>query len=336
MSTYIKAKKEKAMTDLSREILEKYQIRKSKAQKQKFRELILSEIDSLGYKVKVEKNGKADNVVVGNPVTASVIYTAHYDTPARMPFPNLMIPKSAPLFILYQLAASLLIYSIPILIMFFGSTVVYNRTGSDTLMTLTMLFGYSLIFVFSWLLLAGPENKHNANDNTSGVITLLEIMRALPEEQRAKVAFVFFDLEELGCVGSKLFAKAHKNAIKSTPVINFDCVGYGSTIFIAPRKDARDLKDKLEAAFAKNESFATEVALKSTFSNSDHRNFPVGVGVAAFKTSKSGILYNDRIHTKHDTICNEQNIDFVARCAVKLAEKYELGKNASSSSSGRG
>ena len=64
MSTYIKAKKEKAMTDLSREILEKYQIRKSKAQKQKFRELILGEIDSLGYKVKVEKNGKAAKVRV--------------------------------------------------------------------------------------------------------------------------------------------------------------------------------------------------------------------------------------------------------------------------------
>ena len=308
------------MIDLSQEILEKYQIRKTTAQKAEFRKIILDDAAASGYRARVEKSGKTENIVIGNPATAKIIFTAHYDTPAAMPFPNLMIPKNKPLYILYQLAASLLLYIIPFLIMFLGSNIVYNRTGSDLMRALTMLFGYSLIFVISALILAGPANKNNANDNTSGVVALIEIMHRLPPEQRNSVALVFFDLEELGLIGSRKFYQAHKNAVKSTPVINFDCIGDGDTILIAPRKGAHNLKNKLEESFTKNESFATEVALKSTFTNSDHRNFPVGVGVAAFKTSKSGILYNDRIHTKHDTICNEQNVDFVAECAIKLAK----------------
>ena len=121
-------------------------------------------------------------------------------------------------------------------------------------------------------------------------------------------------------IGSRKFYQANKNAVKSTPVINFDCIGDGDTILIAPRKGARHLKSKLEEAFAPNESFATDVALKCTFSNSDHRNFPIGVGVAALKTTKLGLLYNDRIHTKRDIVCDEKNIDYVASCAVKLGE----------------
>ena len=308
------------MTDLSHEILEKYQVRKTKAQKAEFRNIILGEATAEGYKAKVEKNGMAENIVVGNPAGAKIIYTAHYDTPAVMPFPNLMIPKSTPLFILYQLAASLLIYAIPVIIMFVGSSIVYNRTGSDLLKVLTLLFGYSLIFVVSGLILAGPANKHNANDNTSGVLALLEIMRRLPPEQRDSVALIFFDLEELGLIGSREFYKAHKNAVKSTPVINFDCIGDGNTILIAPQKGATRLKATLEEAFEPNNIFATDVALKTTFSNSDHRSFPIGVGVAALKTSKRGILYNDRIHTHRDTVCDEKNIDFIASCAVKLGE----------------
>ena len=48
------------------------------------------------------------------------------------------------------------------------------------------------------LFFAGPANKHTANDNTSGVATLIEIMKELPEELRSDVAFIFFDLEEVG------------------------------------------------------------------------------------------------------------------------------------------
>ena len=317
---YIQVKKENAMTDLSMEILEKYQVRKSKAQKAQFQKMILAYAAERGYKARVEKRGKAENIVIGNPVSAKVIYAAHYDTPAVMPFPNLMIAKNRFIFTLYQLAVCILLYTVPLLIMFLGSSIAYRYTGSELVKAAVALFGYSLIFVVSLLILAGPANRHNANDNTSGVLALIEIMHLLPPEQKEGVALLFFDLEELGCIGSREFYTAHKNALKSTPVINFDCIGDGSTIFLAPRKGAKHLKEKLEEAFEPSADFSTEVALKSTFTNSDHRNFPLGVGVAAFKTSKHGILYGDRIHTNRDTVCDEKNVDFVARCAVKLGE----------------
>jgi hypothetical protein len=34
------------------------------------------------------------NIVIGNPDTAKVLYTAHYDTCARLPFPNFITPKN--------------------------------------------------------------------------------------------------------------------------------------------------------------------------------------------------------------------------------------------------
>lgn len=308
------------MTDISREILEKHQIRKTKEQKAAFRGLALSTAKENGYSAKVETNGSAENIVIGDVDHAKVIYTAHYDTPAGTPFPNLMIPKNKLLYVLYQIAICLLLYSIPILIMTVGSGYVYSLTDSVELKNTVLWLGYLLIWVILALLLFGPANKHNANDNTSGVTVILDLMAAMPIEERSNVAFVLFDLEERGCLGSAQFNKAHKSKLKSTPVINFDCVGVGSTILLAPRKGARSLAPKLGEAFTANDTFATEIALNSTFSNSDHKNFSQGVGVASFTTSKHGVLYTGKIHTKHDTECNEENIDFIVECAIKLAK----------------
>ena len=307
-------------TSKAKDILDKYQIRKSKAQKDAFRSFLTPIAKDLGYTLKVEKNGNAKNVVIGDPESAKVIYTAHYDTPACTPFPNLMIPKNKLIYILYQLAIVLLLYSVPILVMTLGANLAYRLTESDAVEFAVLIFGYMLIWVVLALLLVGPANKHNANDNTSGVMTLVKLMENMPEEQKDSVAFIFFDLEERGCIGSKEYNKAHKSKLNSTPVINFDCVGVGDTILLAPRKGARDITDKLNQAFVSNAGFTAEVAEKSTFSNSDHKNFTKGVGVAAFTTSKSGILYTDKIHTNRDTECHEENIDFLVESAIKLTK----------------
>ena len=65
---------------------------------------------------------------------------------------------------------------------------------------------YFLFVVLLWaaivLMLIGPANSSNVNDNTSGVVTLLEIARSIPELHRKNVCFVLFDLEEAGLIGS--------------------------------------------------------------------------------------------------------------------------------------
>ncbi len=81
-----------------------------------------------------------------------------------------------------------------------------------------------IYFLMLFLLIFGPANKHTANDNTSGVTTLLDIMASLPLDQRDKVAFVFFDLEEAGLFGSSSFASKHKDIRNNRLVLIFDCV----------------------------------------------------------------------------------------------------------------
>ena len=88
------------MRETTREIFEKHEIRKNKEQRKGFREWLLSYARSQGYTAKEERISKgAANVVVGNPAEADVIYTAHYDTCAVMPFPNFITPKSIPIYI---------------------------------------------------------------------------------------------------------------------------------------------------------------------------------------------------------------------------------------------
>ena len=85
-------------------------------------------------------------------------------------------------------------------------------------------------------MMAGPANRHTANDNTSGVITLLEIALSLPEELRSDVCFVWFDNEERGLLGSAAFAGKHKETKKGALVLNFDCVGDGDSLQFFPTK----------------------------------------------------------------------------------------------------
>lgn len=309
------------MTETTKAIFEKHEVRKTRKQKNAFIEYIKSVSAEMGYKCEVEKGSfGVRNIVVGDPETAKVFYTAHYDTAPVMPFPNFITPKSIPLYILYNILLCIVllipVFTIGILL----NTALYHI--SDSLIT-DILSGFTPLIV--WLcfygpLFFGPANKHTANDNTSGVTALLDIMASLPEESRSKVCFVFFDLEEVGMFGSSKFYSKHKNATKDKIVLNLDCISDGKTIIFAVRKKAVHHIPLLEQSFIPNGVFEVEIASKGVIYPSDQMMFPQGVGVAALKKSKGGTLYMDRIHTKRDTVYEEDNIEFIVNGAVKLAE----------------
>jgi Zn-dependent M28 family amino/carboxypeptidase len=172
------------------------------------------------------------------------------------------------------------------------------------------------------LMLFGPANEHTANDNTSGVITLVEIMSALPEEEKDSFAFVFFDLEETGLIGSSAFAKKHKVSMKNKLLLNFDCVSDGNNILLALKKGAKGYAPLLEKCFAPNESFKIDVRSKNVFYPSDQAKFNCGVGITALKYSKLlRTEYMDRIHTLKDTVFEEENIEFLKNCTLCLADE---------------
>ena len=308
------------MTDTTREIFEKHEVRKTKEQKAAFRDYLTSIASDEGYKVKTEKAGRsAHNVIVGDPRSAKVVYAAHYDTCPVMPFPNFITPKCIPIYAIYQVIMSLFIYIIPFSVMI-GSRHIYDATGADALFSCLFLLGYALLIAFTLLLLFGPSNKHTANDNTSGVTLLIDLLKSMPREERGKVAYIFFDLEERGTVGSKLYAKKHSFAKKNMILVNFDCVSDGKHILFVAKKRAEVLADKLTAAFSPEGDYTVEVASKDVFYPSDQRNFELGVGVCALNKTKRGILYMNKIHTKHDTVYDEENIDFLRRGAIELVK----------------
>ena len=313
------------MTQTTRTVFDKYEIRKTRKQKTAFIDYVKSVSAAEGYTCKTEKGYcGARNIVVGDPDTAKVVYTAHYDTCARLPFPNFITPKCIWIYLLYQIVITVAMLGVPAVIV----TVLYSLLQQwDPVLLYNLTVDYNapmllweiLVVLAMFLLMAGPANRHTANDNTSGVTTLLDIMTTLPIEVRSEVAFVFFDLEEMGLFGSAGFASKHRKVRGNTLLINFDCVSDGKTILFALRGGATRYAEAIKTAFPSTETYAVEVVSKGVFYPSDQANFARGVGVAALK-GKGKFLYMDRIHTKRDTVYAEENITYLAEGAVRLAE----------------
>ena len=304
------------MTETTREIFDKYQVRKNKKQKTAFIEYIEHLSKEWGYTTRVEKGTfGARNIVVGDPSKAKVVYTAHYDTCPVLPFPNFITPKCIALYLLYQVGIIFGIFAaVSVCIGILAVLAEALSLGADFTLWAAEIAYFGLLF----LLLAGPANKHTANDNTSGVTLLIDIMRELPGNERDSVAFIFFDLEEMGLFGSMSFAKKHKKEMKDKLLLNFDCVSDGENMLFALRKEAQKYRGTIETAFETKDGFKITVATKGVFYPSDQMQFPCGVGVASLRSTKGGLLYMNRIHTRRDVIYREENITFLKNGALEL------------------
>ena len=309
------------------DVLSAFPIRKSKKQKQDFRNQVISYTQSLGLSARTESASfGAQNIVIGDPERAKILVTAHYDTPARLPFPNFITPCNLLPFILYQLFMTIILLVPPVLL---GGLV-----GALTGMILIGELVYFSIFALEFcLMLYGPANPSNANDNTSGVITLLELATNLPKEHRDKVCFVLFDLEEGGLIGSASYRKAHKTASNHQTVLNLDCVGNGDHIILFPSKQLKKRSDNLNA-LKKLEGYFGQKTISVrckgfSYYPSDQKHFPLGVGIAAFRHNKYIGPYCNHLHTPRDTILDYENITTIRNALITfITENNEtLGGN---------
>lgn len=301
------------MTSITKEILEKYQIRKSKKQKTAFIHWLTPLVQEKGWQIKVEKGSfGVRNIVIGDVDSAKVVFTAHYDTCAVMPIPNFITPKCIPIYIAYQLLLTLGIFALVFGMAFLGGMI---HEG------LILPAYYLGLFGLLGMMIAGPANKHTVNDNTSGVTAVLELMEQLPEQYREKAAFVLFDLEEAGLLGSAAFAKAHKKAMENKLLVNFDCVSDGETMLFCFRKKAKQDVALFQNAFPTTQAVTGDFVTKGYVYPSDQANFPRGVGVAAMNKTKGGVLYMDKIHTPKDTVYREENIAYLVDGCIRLTEQ---------------
>lgn len=289
------------MTPLSQAIFDDHQVRKSVKDKLAFIELLRGSIPELT----VQTGGfpKNRNVIVGNVETAKVLLTAHYDTCAWLPIPNFITPKKPLLSILYSF-----VLIIPMAAIIYLLNLVLRLLGASFwgMYWISLLIWFGLLA----LMMVGPANRHTANDNTSGVITLCEIYAALSEAERPKVALVFFDNEETGLFGSSYFRKQYKKQTADKLLINFDCVSDGDHLLLAISKAARkEYHTALRKAFvsAGEKHFLLEKAEK-VYYPSDQAGFKKAIAVAALKRNRLLGYYIDRIHTHRDTAFDEENI----------------------------
>ena len=289
-----------------------YPIRRTKEEKKNFQNYVLEIIPNA--KVETTKDGKNENIVIGNPLTAKVVCTAHYDTPMHSLFPNIMIPRNKVLFWLYQFAPVTVM-----LLLSLGPVFLVNAFYPLTRQQLMLGF-LVLYYLLYFLLFRGKKNPNNYNDNTSGTALILTLAKNLSEEQAENVAFILFDNEEKGKKGSKAYFNDHKEVMESKFLINFDCVANGNNLLLAAMDKAETAPEwkLLQKIFSDKEAETAGFtmhyySMKGTNSNSDHRNFPCGVGCMAYKITKKGLLYTPYIHTPKDVVADNRNIEFLAK-----------------------
>ena len=293
-------------------LVEKFPVRKSWAQKDAFCQwMVFDQAPAMGYQARVEETKgipTSRNVVIGDPETAEVVFTAHYDTPATIGLPNIMIPRNMPLFYGYQI---LVVGGLLLAAFLAGALAAALGAPVEG----AYWIGWLVYMALLVMMLAGPSNPHNVNDNTSGVAAVLELMERLPEEARDKAAFILFDNEEKGLLGSKGYAKAHLEVQYTRLVVNMDCVGVGETVLVIASKLAASLPEYAALEEAMRDHVSREVKFfgkAGSACNSDQKSFKCGVGIVACKKRPVVGYYCAGIHTPKDTVADQGNLDFLA------------------------
>ena len=306
---------------LKKELMGSYEIRKTYAQKSAFIDWVCAYAKENGLGVSIEESGKhirSRNIIFGDVEKARTIITAHYDTCAGMLLPNFSTPGCLPLFVLEQTILTLIIG----LGGWFAGHWGYELASAwvhpflaGLLSVVTGTMGAMLVLA---LMLAGPANQHTANDNTSGVLLVLMAMQRL--KGKPGMAFVLFDNEEKGLLGSQAFIKAHPQAARRF-LLNFDCVGDGDTLLYTGVKNGMRMP-QAKRLLSAMERITPEYGMKTVSGDfpkwiypSDQMLFPRGTAFAALKGEK--ILYMDRIHTARDTVLEEKNV----RCLLQVLEE---------------
>jgi len=227
------------------------------------------------------------NLLVGKP-DAELLITAHYDTPGRSGWGMALSP----------VVGSTLSHAAVFTLMF-GVGALQRATKSRKLNTAMQLVNLAM--------LAGMfvKNPHNHNDNTSGVLGVMRLAELVVNQPqlREKCAFVLFDHEEVGLLGSYAFAKWRKKHCPGKTdnlVINLDCVGCGDELTVMTKKKQHEMGQ----AVAKQLS-----ATKIRGSNSDHRPFKNGVSLLYQKRSLLGPLYIPHLHSKRDRVCDLEQLE---------------------------
>ena len=303
------------MIETPMDVLRDFPVRSRKRQKSRFIKAAMSYVQHLNYKVHVEsEKGGIRNVVIGDPETARFLITAHYDTPAMLWCPNLIMPCNLFLNVICQIINCIFLM-IPAVAV--GGAVWYAT--QDAKLAYLALTGAVVASVL--LMMCGLPNPRNANYNTSGVIALLEIAASMPENLRSRVCFVLFDREEVTMAGSRAYQRRHRAALNFQTVANLNCVGDGDTIMFFPSKAMAEDVNLLcleRNCGRKQVKIHRDRRFKCV---SDHSGFYRSVGIMALRRSWIGYwIANTR--TIFDKTLEYTNINILRACLISYISSH--------------
>lgn len=174
------------------ELISNHPIRRKQKDKDLFIDYIEKEAKNLNYEVIVDKKAEHKNIIIGNVKTAEVIFTAHYDTPPKSIIPNLMLPRNPKIAKMYSIGFFTVLALLALLVSYVICNIFELKREVFAIIYLV------LYFASTYLLFRLFDNKNNYNDNTSGVATVLELMKITSNDINKKTAFILFDNEEKG------------------------------------------------------------------------------------------------------------------------------------------
>lgn len=292
------------LSDLYHELIS-FRERMHRKSKAVFRRYLKNAAEKLKLEYQILPQSKlAKNVIIGNLDTAEYIVGAHYDTPPKIP------PFIANNIVAVNIA-NIIIPLVAVVLFFFFPLIASIVTG---------LYLLSLIYLLGFFSIA---NKNNQNDNTSGILVLLYLMRILSNK---KVVYVFFDNEENGLIGTFLFLsylrKQNIRLLKKQYLI-LDCVGRGELFrFISFQKN--NIPDNLKkiAEEFKFQNYRFEVKKGSLFELSDHFVFFNYSHVGIMSYEQKGAKYKIKdIHCRKDRFLNLQNIKVITEIIGKYIDE---------------
>ncbi len=325
------------------ELFTKHPTRFTKKEKTSFIRTATDKLVEMGYDrsdIKVTEHKdffKCRNVVVGDP-SAPYVITGHYDTPGCNGFllgtsklvgqtgANIvMLLLYLPVFGLFSIATELVGRLIMLLTGKMDSIMMPSEeVGSLTVGPVATVVSM-LLFYVGLILVMVIKNKNNRNDNTSGVLGVLECARLAVDdpELRKKCCFVLFDNEEWGLVGSAQHAAwLRKNGINTANqvVINLDCIGVGEKLVAAfarkPKNNAKRVIDALN-----KEGCDITVKRSSIIYMSDHANFRSAFMLSYMRKSLIGALYIPNIHSPKDKVCDIEQVERLSNCIVRTVKQ---------------
>lgn len=257
------------------EVNARFPVRKSKVQKAQFRQYVLQKAQEMGYAARMEENKAIctnRNIVVGDVDKAKVLVTAHYDTPATVGLPNVMLPMNRLMFYLVQALIALVM----VVFIFIPTGIVKKLTGSIFCTEATLMESFAaekpeeIAFVLF-------DNEEKGLLGASGL--------AKAHKQAAKETLVL-NMDCIG-VGEAMLMLVPKAAREKYPALG-ETARKSSGIPVV-------LGDMEKCNFS-----------------SDQKRFKLGVGICACRKKKHVGWYCSKIHTKHDTTYDEITLQGVA------------------------